>query len=86
MGDLEEVPGSWLWIGTVLAIVLTWGVNQVCWQVWELAWFGLFPALIIVFTCKEYILTKEFPKSLYHASSQSIRSFLQDLRKEEIGN
>ena len=28
MEDLEEVPGSWLWIGAVPAAVLTWGVNH----------------------------------------------------------
>ena len=28
MGDLEDVPGSWLRIGTALAVALTWGVNQ----------------------------------------------------------
>ena len=28
MGYLEEVPGSWLWIGIVSAVVLTWGVNH----------------------------------------------------------
>ena len=27
MGDLEEVPGSWLQIPTTLAVVVTWGVN-----------------------------------------------------------
>ena len=28
VGDLEEVPGSWLHIGSAPAVVLTWGVNQ----------------------------------------------------------
>ena len=27
-GHLEEVPGSWLWIGTAPAIVITWVVNH----------------------------------------------------------
>ena len=28
MGDQEEAPGSWLWIGAALAVVAIWGVNQ----------------------------------------------------------
>ena len=28
LGDLEEAPGSWLWIGSALAIVAGWGVNH----------------------------------------------------------
>ena len=28
MGDLEETPGLWLQIGSTLAVVATWGVNQ----------------------------------------------------------
>ena len=28
VGELEEVPGSWLWIGTAPAVALTWGVNH----------------------------------------------------------
>ena len=28
MGDLEEAPGSWLWISAALAIAASWGVNQ----------------------------------------------------------
>lgn len=28
-GDLEEYPGSWLWISSDLVIVATWGVSQV---------------------------------------------------------
>ena len=27
VGDPEEAPGSWLWIGTAPAIGVTWGVN-----------------------------------------------------------
>ena len=28
MRDIEEVPGSWLQIGTALAVAATWGVNH----------------------------------------------------------
>ena len=28
VGDLEEVPSSWLQIGTAPVVVLTWGVNH----------------------------------------------------------
>ena len=28
MGDLEEAPGFWLWIGSALAVAVTWGVNH----------------------------------------------------------
>ena len=28
VGDLEEAPGSWLRIGTALAVVANWGVNH----------------------------------------------------------
>ena len=28
MGDSEEVPSSWLWIGSAPAVAVTWGVNH----------------------------------------------------------
>ena len=28
MGDLEEACGSWLWVSSAMAVVATWGVNQ----------------------------------------------------------
>ena len=28
VGDPEEAPGSWLWIGTALAIAVAWRVNH----------------------------------------------------------
>ena len=28
VGDLEEAPCYWLWIGATLAIAANWGVNQ----------------------------------------------------------
>lgn len=28
MGDMDGVPGSWLWHGPVLAVEAIWGVDQ----------------------------------------------------------
>ena len=28
VGDLKEIPGSWLWIGAAAAVMVTWGMNH----------------------------------------------------------
>lgn len=39
MGDLKEIPGSWLWANAALAVAVIWKVNQ---QKEDLSFFPLY--------------------------------------------